>query len=326
MDKANAPPSKPTYRIGAVARLTGITPDTLRIWERRYGVVSPSRSGASTRLYSPEDLDRLTLIKRLVDSGDAIGSVAGLDLGQLHERTQGVPSSFAVAAGPARPWRVLVFGPTLPDRLSGTAGQRAGPELAVVGGYRERGAFLAEAPSLSADLVVFEYTTIQPEHIREIGTLLARSGAARALVVYAFATRATLERLESPRITPVRGPMDQALLRRWVLTLNGHPLPGAAPTPDPDIDVSRPPPPRRFDASALARIAAAAVSVRCECPHHLTDLIASLSAFETYSQECEIRNAEDAALHALLHAATAQARSLIEAALARVIEIDQIEL
>ena len=101
-------------------------------------------------------------------------------------------------------------------------------------------------------------------------------------------------------------------------------------TPDPDIDLSRPLPPRRFEPSALAAIAAAAVTVRCECPHHLVDLIGSLAAFEAYSQECEIRNVEDAALHALLHAGwvriTAQARSLMETALARVVEVDGISV
>jgi hypothetical protein len=58
----------------------------------------------------------------------------------------------------------------------------------------------------------------------------------------------------------------------------------------------------------------------------LVDIINSLSAFEHYSQQCEILNIDDAALHAMLHAATAHARSIIEASLERVIEIDGIEL
>jgi len=66
--------------------------------------------------------------------------------------------------------------------------------------------------------------------------------------------------------------------------------------------------------------------VRCECPHHLVQLVSNLAAFETYSQECENRNADDAALHAFLHAATAHARATLESALARVIEAEGIEL
>lgn len=84
--------------------------------------------------------------------------------------------------------------------------------------------------------------------------------------------------------------------------------------------------PLRSDADALVKIAAAAVTVRCECPHHLVDLISGLNAFETYSQECEVLKVDDAALHALLHSATAQARSMLETALARVTDADAIEI
>jgi hypothetical protein len=55
-------------------------------------------------------------------------------------------------------------------------------------------------------------------------------------------------------------------------------------------------------------------------------LVTSLVAFETYSRECENRNADDAALHAFLNVATARARSMLEAALARVVEAEGIDV
>ncbi|NNM00458.1 MAG: MerR family transcriptional regulator, partial [Gammaproteobacteria bacterium] len=70
-------------RIGAVSRITDVPVDTLRAWERRYDIVTPRRSGSSARLYSPEDVERLKLIKRLIGHGHAIGSLAGLALGEL---------------------------------------------------------------------------------------------------------------------------------------------------------------------------------------------------------------------------------------------------
>jgi hypothetical protein len=85
-------------------------------------------------------------------------------------------------------------------------------------------------------------------------------------------------------------------------------------------------PRRRFDEATLAKIATASGSVRCECPHHLVDLVSSLGAFETYSLECEVLNLEDAALHSYLHSTVAQARSLMENALAQVIRADKIEV
>jgi len=91
MNNPGARQTDPTYRIGAVSRLTGIAPDTLRVWERRYGAVVPMRSEKGSRLYSQDDVGRLALIKRLVDSGDAISRVANLDKDELAERAQGTP-------------------------------------------------------------------------------------------------------------------------------------------------------------------------------------------------------------------------------------------
>ena len=53
------------YRIGAVSRLTGISTDNLRVWERRYQTVTPARTDSGDRYYSSEDISRLKLIKML---------------------------------------------------------------------------------------------------------------------------------------------------------------------------------------------------------------------------------------------------------------------
>jgi DNA-binding transcriptional MerR regulator len=321
MNRVDRGTDEPSYRIGAVSRLTGVAPDTLRVWERRYGTVTPFRSATGTRLYSQDDVGRLALIKRLLDGGDAISCVANLSRAELEERARGARLP-PPADGAERPCRVVVLGASLADRL---AQQGAGSDqVELLGCFRAREALLARAPGLDADVLVLEYASIQPEQIREIGTLLLRVGAARALVVYGFAARTTLERLESPRIFPVRGPVDPAELQRWIRVLHARPLQPPSLLPEAGVDLCGPLPPRRFDEATLAKIAAAAVTVRCECPHHLVDLISSLTAFEASSEDCEVLNVEDAALHAFLHAATAQARALLESALARVVEADGI--
>jgi DNA-binding transcriptional MerR regulator len=320
-EQANAPQ---TYRIGAVSRLTGVPTDTLRVWERRYSVVTPVRTRAGTRLYRSEDIGRLTLIKQLVDRGDAISSVAGLDMDQLRERLRGtgLPSAEALAK---RPCRLAVLGGTLAQRMADARDQLDGLDL--VGTFDDRQHFVAEAASLTPDLVILEYRTIHAEQVREIADLLARSGAARALVVYNFATRATVDRLETRRVMVQRGPVDVGQLGRWCLMLHAGTL-SAAKGRDEEtgIDLGRPLPARRFDDAMLTRVAACSPTIACECPHHLADLIVNLCAFERYSEECEMRHAEDAALHAFLHAATAQARSLMEVALARVLEAEGIDV
>lgn len=66
------------YRVGMVAKLTGLTTHTLRTWERRYQAVVPGRTDAGGRLYSDDDVRRLRLLRDLVEAGHAIGTVASL--------------------------------------------------------------------------------------------------------------------------------------------------------------------------------------------------------------------------------------------------------
>jgi len=61
--------SRPIYSIGAVARLLGITPGTIRTWEDRYGVISPQRSPGGRRLYSRDEVERLRFVKMKIDEG-----------------------------------------------------------------------------------------------------------------------------------------------------------------------------------------------------------------------------------------------------------------
>jgi DNA-binding transcriptional MerR regulator/methylmalonyl-CoA mutase cobalamin-binding subunit len=72
------------YPIRAVSRLTGISLDTLRAWERRYKVVTPERTDRG-RLYSDAEIQRLMLLRDAVGRGHAIGQVAALNDAELKE-------------------------------------------------------------------------------------------------------------------------------------------------------------------------------------------------------------------------------------------------
>lgn len=306
----------PTYRIGAVSRLTSIPADTLRVWERRYRVVEPFRSDSGTRLYGPEDVGRLTLIKRLVDRGDAISSVANLSLHQLRERIRGTDLPDADDSE-QRSCRVAAVGAALCDRLRRESAELDGLEL--VGLFDRPEDVQTMGPDAELDLLLLDYPTVQPEQVREIGLLFSQSGAARAILIYGFATRNTLERLGSRRVLTKRAPVELGELRRWCLALHQPQRGGEGASGGPEVDISYPITPRRYSDVQLTEIAAASSTVRCECPHHLADLVSALAAFEAYSEECEVRHADDAALHAFLHASTAHARALMETALTRVV-------
>ena len=59
--------------IAAVERDTGLSKDTLRVWERRYGFPCPERDQAGDRIYPPEQVVRLHTIRRLMDAGHRPG-------------------------------------------------------------------------------------------------------------------------------------------------------------------------------------------------------------------------------------------------------------
>lgn len=71
------------YRIGTLARLTGITTHALRVWERRYGALAPERTPGGARLYGDEDVKRLRLVKKLLERGYTISAIATLDVPAL---------------------------------------------------------------------------------------------------------------------------------------------------------------------------------------------------------------------------------------------------
>lgn len=97
--------SESNYTIRAVARRTGLSPDVIRVWERRYNAVIPSRTATQRRVYGVDDVERLRLLRAAVQSGHGIGRIAQLPNEQLRELVglgpgegstpSGAPQSFA---------------------------------------------------------------------------------------------------------------------------------------------------------------------------------------------------------------------------------------
>ncbi|MFC4993439.1 MerR family transcriptional regulator [Rubritalea tangerina] len=79
------------HTMKVVSQQTGLSPHVLRVWEKRYEVVTPQRSDSNRRLYTDEDLRRLSLLAKLTQAGHAIGQIASLpctELSLLHEKYQ----------------------------------------------------------------------------------------------------------------------------------------------------------------------------------------------------------------------------------------------
>ena len=91
------------YRVGMVAKMTGLSTHTLRMWEKRYAAVVPERTEAGGRLYTDADVERLRLLHTLVESGHSIGGIAKLpDVDLRH-----MAAAFPVPAAEEPPSRHL---------------------------------------------------------------------------------------------------------------------------------------------------------------------------------------------------------------------------
>lgn len=87
-DDSSARSARGLYGISVTSELSGIAPQTLRLYERR-GLLAPARTDGGTRRYSDEDLQRLQRITELVDQGVNLAGVARiLDLETKNDQLQ----------------------------------------------------------------------------------------------------------------------------------------------------------------------------------------------------------------------------------------------
>lgn len=301
--------TEPTYKIGAVEKLTGIPAVTIRVWERRYGAVEPHRTPSNGRLYSRSQVARLAMLKRLVDAGDAISAIASLSDVDLSGRLGGLATFQPEKAGPV--------GVVLVGGWDTEATAHEG--MVVLASYPGTKAAMAAGP-VSADALVVEVSIVTPETDRLLVGLCSRFTPSAVLVVYQFAAAENLLRLHRAGYHTVVAPVRWLELQRTLPALVGV-TPDPVPTDDNNVPawLHQSVPPRRFSAEELRQFSQQPSKVRCECPQHLTGLISRLLAFEEYSRDCESRNIADATLHMQLHQASAHARAVLEDALARLL-------
>ena len=88
---------EPRLRIGELARRTQVSPDVLRAWERRYGLLEPTRSTGGLRLYSAADLDRVRAMQQHLSEGLAAAEAAALASAAEPRADQAVAFSPAAA-------------------------------------------------------------------------------------------------------------------------------------------------------------------------------------------------------------------------------------
>ncbi len=175
-----------TYSVGRVSRLTGVSPDLLRAWERRYGAVHPLRTPGGTRRYRAEDIDRLRLLKAAVDSGHRIGEVAGLSSAELEQRVLRTPEPDRAPIDEAL--RAL-------ERLDGAAAEQLiSSQLAMLGPVRFAKEFALPLAQALGDGWMSQRLCIASEHLGSallrslLGSALRPTVAHRGAPIVVFAT------------------------------------------------------------------------------------------------------------------------------------------
>ncbi|MEM0970077.1 MAG: MerR family transcriptional regulator, partial [Verrucomicrobiota bacterium] len=317
------PLSQEQFQISAVSRLTGLPIHSIRAWERRYQVVDPERTETDRRLYSRRDIQKLTLLKTLVDQGEPISSVAPLSVEELEQRIlfhgHAQQKSLPAPSPPPKKCRLIICGDSLLS-LIGDGSALGEASVVATSTTLDRALVLPDLPH--ADLILGQTPTLFDDTVSSARRLLERTSARRIILLYEFAQTKVLKDLEKTTgVTAVRSPLGIAELQLICQADVG--IARRAYTADKSLPNSVPPP--RFTRTQLAYLRQISTSIDCECPQHLADLLNSLTAFEDYSRQCQNVSAEDAAVHTALYHSTGQARFIIEKALTSLLEYEKID-
>lgn len=315
---------RPLYSIGTVSRLTGVKPDTLRVWERRYQLGASHKAPSGRRMFTQSDLEHLQLVSALVADGTRIGDIASSERRTLEVllRSRGSNPGKII---PQRKPRILFVGDALCDWLDQHQGCLTGVDALLLS------APLAELPdealanlteldgSLDGEIdgIVAEVGGLGEVSTQQVTALAAKLATDNVLVLHRYSSDRWLAELEQRGYTAGDFPPDPAFLASHLSVRAA--VKDASQGLESLGELVRTKP-RLFDEKGLSQASKLKSALECECPKHITDLVRALADFEEYTANCSAENWKDASLHACVYAYTGQARWLMEKALLLVAE------
>jgi DNA-binding transcriptional MerR regulator len=296
------PPDDNLYRIGTVASLTGISVERLRAWERRYQF-GPAHKSGKTRFYSKPQVDRLKLIKHLIDHGHPISSLAALSHEQLSERienevAQPVPRKFGFGHTP----KIGLIGANLlllEQQLNKEASNQEFSQVEVVSRWANMQAFEAEQSAADEpQILVMQLPVLAIQPID-----LAREffPEAKIVVIYNFATSNSVSQTQRLQVPALKWPVTWSEVENVCVNEGGS------------AERSGRVQPRRYSDEELIAIASTSTD-DTQCPEFLVEAINQLNAFATYAAEC-MPARDRVALYEQVHADATNARAQLETAL-----------
>lgn len=311
------------YKIGAVSKITNIPVDTLRIWERRYSAVVPTRSKNADRLYKASDINRLTLIKMLVDKSHSIGTVAHLSNDELSKRLNEYESkAFTSNKNTHNPINVVAIGEVLSIQIQHTQSDNNNSLFNHI--YNSDNDFIENHNDDAIDVLVIEYPAVHEDHIDNIDKLFERSGAKHLILIYGFTNSAARKKLDKKPYIYIQAPISIDNLQREIIGLSkdiniNHGI-------NHGIQLEQSPPARQYSNKQLIQLTTASRVIKCECPQHLSTIVIKLVQFEQYINECIEKYDVDKELHAELGNMAGHSRAVLEQAITKVITAENMTL
>jgi len=297
----------PQYPIGTVARLSGFSTHQLRKWESRLGLLIPDRATNGRRYYTVQQLERLKILRRLINTGYRIGDLAKIgedqwytldpELGQDHD---------------CRTLNVTVVGTMICAVLDANSDDVPANVHIELQKGRLNDTLLDQVEG--GDVMVAELRAVTDG---DVATLLeAQRRGISVLIVFKQCEPGHQKTLLRSGVVCLKAPVPPKSLIQQIAIFGkargGRPAEGI--------------PERRYSDAVLSRAAAMSKTIKCECPQHVASLLADITSFEEYSLTCQNTSAKDQALHEELRLVAAQARLLFEGALEQIAETEGIDL
>ena len=285
------------YKIGVVAKRTGIAHERLRAWERRYGLVPAARAG-HTRFYSGAQVARLGSIKTLLDQGHAISEVIHLTDDELQRRL-GLQTSLK----PLAKKRSVAEPPLMQVGLIGAQlllayRERDDSDVDVVAEWTSAAELARQQDPLpKPDCIAIYMPTLSDQPIELIKDVYDMP----IVIVFKYATKADLERFEQADYSLLTWPATWRSVEDLILA-------------------TRPPTPagsegRLYSDDELLHIRSVANQAPSECVRHVADLVGEVNDYLAHAEHCE----DDEDFAATLDDVH-EARTHMEQALQRLVE------
>jgi DNA-binding transcriptional MerR regulator len=285
------------YRIGTVAKLTGISVECLRAWERRYGLAPAERSGR-TRFYSHTQLERLRRIKALLDAGHPISTLVELSEAQLESRERARTDT--ITTSPHRLPQVGLIGANL-VLLEQEAGDSGVAEVSQRWVSMEDFLDARERERAGLDVIALQLPSLD---FADLDRAQRAAPDCRWVVIYRYATREAVATLAQRGIQSLTWPIGWDEVLRACATPAGMPARAGRTAP------------RRYTDHELVAIASRARQLDRDAPRELVELITELNAFTDFAAKRVVADSREAEVYERLREDASYARAQLERALA----------